>query len=154
MTQQRQSPWPKLKHERSTKRSGAGKNRPKWIDPTMGCPWGPPWPVVGGVRPCVAWCPGFFAFFCDFSFFDGFCWFLPLKLQCIRTFQSSQFSPIILYLNSFLDQTNFLERERESGKERQGFHAGLRSKDSSEIWLGNFFSFSSLFSFLALVYVL
>ena len=57
-------------------------------------------PVVGGARPRVlggtAMRPrvaGLLAFFCDFSFIDGFCWFLPVKLQCIWTYSAPNSTP-------------------------------------------------------------
>ena len=58
----------------------------------------------------------------------------------------SQFTPIHSPFISISIRLVFLERERRSGEELQGFHAKLRSKDSSVIWLSNFFSFSSLSS--------
>ena len=75
MTQHRQNPQPKVKHQRSTKRSGAGKDGAGWTNPTMGCPWGPPWPVVGGARPCTPGACGLCLFFRVSSFSGGFCRF-------------------------------------------------------------------------------
>ena len=84
MTQQRQNLRPKMKHQRSTKHSGARANGPGWIDPTTGCPWGPPRPVVGGARPCAPGACGFFRFLSQLFVFGGFCCFSPYDVSASR----------------------------------------------------------------------
>jgi len=119
MTQYRQNLRPKLKNQRSTKRSRARVNGLGWTDPTTGYPWGPPQPVMGGARPCVlggmavrlVLPRAFLAFFHDFSFSVSFCCCLPLKLQCIWTFWESQSTPYTPF--HLLRVSSFREKEGE-----------------------------------------
>jgi len=84
MTQHRQNPRPKLKHQRSTKCSGPGANGPGWTDPTMGYPWAHhnPWREVHD-RACLG-SRGFSVFFRDSLFSNGFCRFAFI-IWCIWT---------------------------------------------------------------------
>jgi len=67
ITQHRQNPWPKFKHQRNTKCSGAGANGPSWTDPT----------TARGGR-CTTGYSGFYRFYAAFRFPVRFFWFLPL----------------------------------------------------------------------------
>jgi len=76
------------------------------------------------VRPYAPVQSGFFVFFLDCSFFDGFCWFLPLKLQYIWTYSAANSLPSTL-LSYLLDFRVVLVRESGRGEECKDSGSGL-----------------------------
>ena len=119
-------------------------------------------PVVGArtvvpqprtaVRP---WCIRFFLFFVRLFIFRRFLLCFALIMLMYLDLFNTQFIPNTLPFAFYLHLSFrlVLERERRSGEELRGIHAGLRSRDSrTRFWLSNLFSFSSLFSSLVLYF--
>ena len=89
MTQHRQNPRPKLKHQRSTKRCVEEASGPGQTGATTGCSWDPPRPVVVDARPCEPVLLGILPFssclflfmrvFLVFAFIIGCIWTLWAK---------------------------------------------------------------------------
>ena len=152
MTKHRQNLRPKLKHQRSTKRSRAGKNGPEWTYPTTGYPWGPPRPVVRGaqpcslprtaVRPCAAGIPPFssrlFVFLCIFALF---CLYNSMYLDLFSSQSIPYHTPFHL-----LRVRVVLRGERGRGEECKDSESGLWiERLKREFWMSNSFP-SLLFS--------
>ena len=139
MTQHRQNLRPKLKQQRSTKHSGAGKNGPEWTDPTTAR--GGWCTVVCLPTHCRApqCCPGSFVFARLFVFQ----WFLPLKLQCIWPYLAPNSTPIPYHSPISIRVRVVLERERGRSEEYKDSGPGLWiERLKREFWMSN--SFPSL----------
>ena len=96
-----------------------------------------PTAVVAGVCSCSS------GFLVRRFVFQRFCVFAYIFLIHLDLFDHPIHSHFDFHFHSF---RLVLERERGSGEELRGFHAGLRSKDGNAFLDELFFPFSSLFS--------
>ena len=162
MTQQRQNPQPKLKHQRSTKRSGVGADGPGWTDPTTGYLWGPPRPMLGGARSCVLGAtavrpvlPGILPFSSRlFVFLRVFALFCRLYNSMYMDLFNSQFTPIHSPFISINIRVVFRERKRERRRTARILDRVLWSKDGSMVLDEQILSLVLSFLNLALYFVI